>query len=91
MTRKEYLLKIENLIINKLKYHAPNVTSSDIDFSILEAIGIDSTLPIFIYKKSLNKLFFQAFLNVKKKINFNLILTSKPEITERKLKLLNQE
>lgn len=89
MTRKEYLLKIENLIINKLKYHAPNVTSSDIDFSILEAIGIDSTLPIFIYKKSLNKLFFQAFLNVKKKVNFNLILTSKPEITERKLKLLN--
>ena len=89
MTRKEYLFKIENLISNKIKYHSPNVNSPDIDYSLLDAIGIDVTLPIFIYKKPLDKLFFQAFYNVKKKIDFNLILTERPEVKDKKVKLLN--
>ena len=88
MTRKEYLFKIENLIVNKLKYHSPNIESPDIDFSLLDAVGIDATLPIFIYKKPLNKLFFEAFFNVKKKVDFNLILTARAEIKDKKIKLL---
>ncbi len=88
MNKKEYLEKIENLIINKVKFNAPNVTTANIDFSLLDAIGIDVTLPIFIYQKPLDKLFFKAFLNAKKKINFNLILAKEPIVSNRKIKLL---
>ena len=88
MNKKEYLEKIENLIINKVKFNAPNVTTANIDFSLLDAIGIDVTLPIFIYQKPLDKLFFKAFLNAKKKITFNLILAKEPIVSNRKIKLL---
>ena len=88
MTRKEYLLKIENLIVNKLKYHAPILNSDDIDYSLIDAVGIDTALPIFIYRKPLDKLFFAAFYSVKKKCDFNLILTAKPLVKDRRIKLL---
>ena len=88
MTRKEYLLKIENLIVNKLKYHAPILNSDDIDYSLIDAVGIDTALPIFIYRKPLDKLFFTAFYSVKKKCDFNLILTAKPLVKDRRIKLL---
>ena len=88
MTKIEYREKIENLIINRIKYHAPNLINDNVDYSLLDAVGIDVTLPIFIYKKPLNKLFFKAFYNVKKRIDFNLILTTKPQISERKLNSL---
>ena len=61
MDKKEYLGKIENLIVNRIKYHAPNLISSDVDFSLLDAIGIDGTKPIFVYKKPLDKLFLEPF------------------------------
>lgn len=88
MDKKEYLGKIENLIVNRIKYHAPNLISSDVDFSLLDAIGIDGTKPIFVYKKPLDKLFYRAFLNVKKTVDFNLILTQRPNVSEKKIKLL---
>ena len=72
MTKKEYLWKIENLIINRVKYHSPNAQSDNINFELLDAIGIDTTYPIFIYKKPLDKVFYQAFFNVKKSIDFNI-------------------
>ena len=62
MDKKEYLGKIENLIVNRIKYHAPNLISSDVDFSLLDAIGIDGTKPIFVYKKPLDKLFYFSFI-----------------------------
>lgn len=88
MNKKEYLEIIENLIINKIKYHAPNLANDNIDYELLDAIGIYTSLPLFLYKKPLDKLFFQAFLNVKKKVDFNLILTSAPLIIDKKVKLL---
>lgn len=88
MKKKEYLKKIENLIINRIKYHAPNLSSDNIDYELLDAIGIDTTLPVFLYKKPLDRLFYQAFLNVKKSVDFNLILTSQPSLKEDKIKLL---
>ena len=89
MNKKEYLERIENLIINKIKYNAPNVVTDEVDFSLLDAIGIDGTMPIFIYSRPLDKLFYKAFYNVKKRIDFNLILTKQPSLSDRKIKLLN--
>ena len=85
MNKNEYLSKIKSLIINRVKYHAPNIISDNIDYALLDAVGIDINLPIFIYTKPLDRLFYRAFFEVKKSIEFNLILTSKPIINEKRL------
>lgn len=88
MNKKEYIAKIEELIFNKIKYHAPNLNSLNIDFDLLEVVGIETYLPVFIYKKPLDKIFFEAFKRAKKRTDFNLILTKQPIVSERKLKSL---
>lgn len=88
MTKKEYIEKIENLIFQRIKYHAPNVNKEEIDYALLEAIGINANLPIFIFKKPLNKVFFKAFENAKKKAKFNLILFERPLFDAKKLEKL---
>lgn len=88
MNKKEYIEKLEELIFNKIKYHAPNLNSSEIDFELLSVVGIDSSLPVFIFKKPLDKIFFEAFKKAKKRAEFNLILTKKPLIKEKKLESL---
>lgn len=88
MNKKEYIEKLENLILQRVKYHAPNLESSDIDFELLNALGIDSKYPIFVFKKPLNKIFFKAFENAKKQAKFNLILLEKPLCSLKKIEKL---
>ena len=90
MNKKEYIKKIEELIFNKVKYHAPNLESNDIDYNLLEVVKINPNLPIFVFKKPLDKIFFTSFLKAQKRADFNLILTKKPIISNRKLKKLKQ-
>lgn len=90
MTKKEYIQKLENLILQRVKYHAPNLNSKDIDYSLLDVIGIDASFPIFIFKKPLNKVFLKAFENVKKHAKFNLILFEKPLFNVKKLERLEK-
>ena len=85
MTHKEYVERLKEEIINRVKYHAPMV-SEGVDYSLLAAYNIDETLPIFVYKKPLDKHLCQAFLEAKKQCDFNLILTEKPRISTKKLK-----
>ena len=66
MNKKEYIAKIEQLIYNKIKYHAPNLENEQIDLELLKVVGIDTSLPVFIYKKPLDKIFFHAFKKAKK-------------------------
>ena len=87
MTRKEYIENLENLIINKVKYHSPKVYGR-VDYSLLDAVGIDGQYPIFIFNKPLDKLFYSAFYHAKKDVDFNLILTERPKISNRKIKKL---
>lgn len=89
MTKKEYLEKIENLIVNRLKYHAPKLTSESIDLSLLDAYGIDPVYPVFIFKKPLDSNFYKAFYNVKKRIKFNLILLGEIFVKDQKLSKLD--
>lgn len=89
MSKKEYLEKLENLIINRIKYHAPNLSNDDIDFSLLDAYGINPTYPIFIFKKPLDKMFFKVFFDVKKKIKFNLIIFGEVLIKNNKFSKLD--
>jgi len=85
MTKKDYIEKIGNLIINKIKCHAPLKEVGNDDYALLNALNIDVKLPIFIYKKPIDNLFYQAFLNAKKKCSFNLILFEKPKISLKKV------
>ncbi len=85
MTKKEYIEKIANLIINRVRFHAPIVTDDEIDFALLEVVGIDPTLPIFKFDKELDKVFFSAFKLAKESVQFNLILTKAPILNENKV------
>ena len=89
MTRNEYIENLENLIINKIKFHSPRVYR-EVDYSLLDAVGIDGKYPIFIFEKPLDKLFYKAFFNAKKKVDFNLILTQRPIVSNRKIKNLSK-
>ena len=65
MNKKEYIEKIKELIINKVKYHSPNLNNDNIDYSLLEAVGINISLPIFIFKRTLDKVFILLFCRLK--------------------------
>lgn len=85
MKKKEYIEKLENLILQRVKYHAPKLNSNEIDYSLLDIIGINPSYPIFIFKKPLNKTFLKAFGNAKRHAQFNLILFEKPLFNIKKL------
>ncbi len=89
MTKNEYILSLENLIINRIKYHAPKI-DGEVDYALLDAVGIDGSYPIFVFDKPIDKIYYKAFLNAKKKVSFNLILTQKPAISSRKIKSLDK-
>ena len=86
MRKKEYIQKAENIAFSRLKYNSPNLERDEVDYEILDALGVNTELPIFVFSKPLNKLFYKIFKNLKKKCNFNLILIEKPVISTKKLK-----
>ena len=90
MTKKEYINSLVELIINKVKYHAPNLNTAEIDYSLLEAVGIDTSFPIFIFEKELNKNFYKAFLLARKEVDFNLIIIGKVDKKYKKIKNLTR-
>lgn len=89
MTKSEYILSLTNLIVNRVKFHAPKA-EGEIDYALLEAVGIKCDYPIFVFNRKLDKIYFKAFLNAKKQVDFNLILTDKPNISNKKLNKLNK-
>ena len=89
MTKQEYISKLTNLIINRVTFHAPKL-KCEVDFSLLDAIGINGEYPVFVFNKKLDSIFYKAFLEAKKSVEFNLILTEKPLISKKKLEKLNK-
>lgn len=89
MTKKEYIQNLENLIVNRVKYHSPE-KAEYIDFSLLDAVGIDASYPIFIFDRSLDNIYYKAFYQAKKRVDFNLILTQKTKVSEKRVKQLNK-
>lgn len=89
MTKSEYILSLANLIINRVKFHAPRL-EQEVDYSLLEAVGIEGNYPIFVFNRKLDKIYYKAFVEAKKKVEFCLILTEKPLISRGKLQKLNK-
>lgn len=90
MNKREYISSLVNLIINKVKFHAPNLSDDNLDFSLLDAVGIDFSFPIFVFKKEMNRYFYQAFKIAKKSVKFNLIISTRPNGYEKALSKLEQ-
>ncbi len=89
MTKNEYIEKLKNLILQRVNFHAPKQENIDIDYSILQVVGIDASYPIFVFKKPMNVIFLKAFLLAKKEAKFNLVITEKPLFKEKILTKLD--
>lgn len=89
MKKNEFIEKVKNLIINKVRFHAPNLVSDNIDFDLLSVVGINPVYPIFMFSKPLDNIFFEAFKRAKKEVKFNLILTKRPLISVKKIDKLD--
>lgn len=74
MTKKEYIKKAKNLIINRVRFHAPIIFDSEIDANVLQENGIDPSLPVFKFEKELNNRLLKAFELAKNEENFNLVI-----------------
>ena len=72
--KKEKIEQIKNLILNRVRFHAPIVYDDDIDKTVLFNNGIDTNMPIFVYKKELNKTLIKAFRKASEEANFNLLI-----------------
>lgn len=88
MKKREFIEKLKNLILNKVRFHAPNLITDNVNFDLLSVVGINPNYPIFIFPKRLDRVFFDAFKRAKKEGKFNLILTQQPLISPRKLRRL---
>ncbi len=76
MTKKEYIEKAKNLILNRVRFHAPVVFDDEIDSDVLAENGIDKNLPIFKFEKALSKHLLKAFSLAQKEEKFNLVISS---------------
>ena len=72
--KKEKIEQIKNLILNRVKFHAPIVYDDEIDKTALFNNGIDTNMPIFVYEKELNKTLIKAFRKASEEANFNLLI-----------------
>ncbi len=88
MKKKEYIDKMANLIVSRVRFHAPVVYDGEVDFDILDVIGIDSSLPIFKYEKAIDKVMLEVFKKAQREVNFNLITTAEPLVKSQKLSVL---
>ncbi len=73
-------VKIENLkniILARVKFHAPRLYNSEIDYAYLEKMGIKIEYPIFYFERQLTKDILKAFKLALSLCKFNLILDMK--------------
>lgn len=85
MKKRDYLFNMTNLILNRLRFHAPILYSTDIDFDKLIKLGIDPSLPVFKFEKELSRPIFKCFQRAKTVCDFNLIITEENKRAQKKL------
>ena len=85
MKKRDYLFNMTNLILNRLRFHAPILYSTDIDFDSLTKLGIDPSLPVFKFEKEFSRALLKCFQRAKSVCDFNLIITEENKIAQKKL------
>lgn len=74
MRRKEYVEQAKNLILNRVRFHAPIVFDDEVDGRVLWGNGIDENLPVFKFEKTLTKSLVKAFSLAQQEEKFNLVI-----------------
>lgn len=74
MTRKEYIERAKNLVLSRVRFHAPILFDGQIDEKVLSENGIDKNLPIFKFEKKLNRRLLKAFELAQMEEKFNLVI-----------------
>ena len=90
MKRKDYIFNMVGLIINRVKFHAP-ICESGVDLDRVIAEGVDPTLPVFIFDKPLTRLMAKCFLEAKKAIAFNLVLSHPQKHADKLGAIISQD
>lgn len=85
MKKRDYLFNMTNLILNRLRFHAPKLYSTDVDFDKLIKLGVDPSLPVFKFDKTMTRPLFKCFERAKSVCDFNLILPEENPKAEKKL------
>lgn len=88
---KNKVEEYKNLILNRVRFHAPVVYDDKVDKTFLFGYDVDPNLPIFKYEGNLNKDLVKAFNESRKIEKFNLLLleekiSKKFEKTLKKIK-----
>ncbi len=83
MNKKDYIERAKNLILNRVRFHAPVVYDGHVDKRILFENGVDPNRPIFKFEKALNKRLIKAFELAQREEEFNLLI---PFLSLRKIK-----
>ncbi len=74
MKNRDYIEKAKNLILSRVRFHAPILFDDEVDAKVLGEQGIDVNLPIFKFEKTLTKRLLKAFAMAQKEEKFNLVL-----------------
>lgn len=72
MKKKDYIFNMTNLIVNRVRFHAPE-HAENVDLKRLVAMGIDLTKPVFFYSRPMSRIMSKCFYNAQKKVGFNLV------------------
>lgn len=89
MTRKEYINKVKQTILNRVRFHAPVLFDDRIDFDVLSENNIDPNLPIFKISKPISKEISKALVLAKQEKDFNLII-EKDKLSRKSEKVLKK-
>ena len=85
MKKRDYLFNMTNLILNRLRFHAPILYSTDVDFDRLIKLGVDPSLPVFKFDKTLSRPLFKCFKRAKSVCDFNLVLPEENKRAQKEL------
>ena len=90
MRKSEYIQKAKNVILNRVRFHAPIVYDDKIDKTVLFVNGIDVEKPVFKFDKQLNNRLLKAFSLAQQEEDFNLLLStsSLENVKQSKLKTM---
>ncbi len=89
MRRKEYVEKVKNCILNRVRFHAPILFDTTLDKRALFELGVDLNKPVFKFDKKLSKSLARAFFLARKEEDFNLLISTNSFEKEKILKGLS--
>ena len=74
MKRSEYISRIKDAILNRVRFHAPVCFDGEINKNVLKFNGVNLNYPIFKYDKKIDSSIIKAFKLALSEEKFNLLI-----------------